>query len=337
MTSANWNLIGHEWAVASLQRDIHDNRLRHAYLITGPAGLGKRTLATAFVKALLCEKHTGCGECRPCKLVATGNHPDVISVAPLVSGKTIKTEKIAIDRIRELIKTLSLKPSEAARRIAFVTNFETANEEASNAFLKTLEEPPGDAMLILTTDNAESLLPTIRSRCETLTLRPLPAAVIRDALVQRWGVPVERAELLAHLSGGRLGWAVNAVGDDGQLLERREQRLEELMQLLSSPRTVRFAYADTLAKDREAMRETLDLWLGWWRDVMLVASNAETAPINSDQQPGIHHAAEKIGLDSAAQAVETIQRTIALFPRNINARLALEVLMLDLPRIQSTD
>ncbi|HLF00905.1 MAG TPA: DNA polymerase III subunit delta' [Anaerolineales bacterium] len=329
----NWNIIGHDWAVAALQRDIHDDRLRHAYLIAGPAGIGKRTLAIAFIRTLLCEKQTGCNECRPCKVVASGNHPDLITVAPVVSGKTIKTEKITVDRIRDLIKTLWLKPAEASRRVALVTNFETANEEASNAFLKTLEEPPGDAILVLTADNAESLLPTIRSRCETITLRPLPAAIIRDALRQYWEATSERAELLAHLSGGRLGWAVNALADDGQMLERRGQQLDELQTLLSSSRAARFAYAEGLAKDRDALKETLDLWLGWWRDVMVMASNAEAAPLNRDRLPALHRAADSVGLDSAAQAVESIQRTLNLLPRNINARLALEVLMLDLPRL----
>ncbi len=332
-STLNWNLIGHEWAVAALQRDIQDDRLRHAYLLAGTAGLGKRRLALAFTQALLCEKQAGCGECRPCKLVASGNHPDLLSIAPVVSGKTIKTEKITIDRIRELIKALTLKPAEAVRRVALITNFETASEEAANAFLKTLEEPPGKTVLILTTDNLESLLPTIRSRCEALMLRPLSTAVIRNALIERWRVPAERAELLAHLSGGRLGWAVNALGEGGQMLERREQRLEELGQLLSSSRAVRFAYAEALAKDREALQETLDLWLGWWRDVMLVAAGAETAPVNSDQLPILRNVAEAVGLNTASQSVAAIQRTISLLPRNINARLALEVLMLDLPRL----
>lgn len=329
----NWNIVGHEWAVAALQRDIHEGRLRHAYLIAGPAGIGKRALALAFVRALLCEKRTGCGECRPCRVIASGNHPDLVTVAPVVSGRTIRTEKITIDRIRDLIKTLALKPAEASRRAALVTNFETANEEASNAFLKTLEEPPGDAILILTADSAESLLPTIRSRCEMITLRPLPASVIGDALVRRWNVPAERAELLAHLSGGRLGWAVNALAEDGQMLERREQRIEELGQLLAGSRAARFAYAESLAKDREAMKETLDLWLGWWRDVMVTASNAEAAPLNRDQLPALRRAADSVGLEAAARVAESIQRTLNLLPRNINPRLALEVLLLDWPRL----
>jgi DNA polymerase-3 subunit delta' len=331
--SHNWNLVGHEWAVSALQRDISDGRLKHAYLITGAAGVGKRTLAMAFVKAILCEKGTGCGECRPCKLMASSNHPDVISVTPAVSGKIIKTESIAVDRIRELIKMLSLKPAEASRRVAIVTDFETANENASNAFLKTLEEPPGDAILILTAENAETLLPTIRSRCELISLRPLSSTAIKEALTERWQVPVEQAGLLAHLAGGRLGWAVAATQDDGQTLERRAQRLEEMEGLLGGSRIDRFIYAEVLAKDRNALKETLELWLSWWRDVMLVASNASAIPFNSDQLSALRTVADAVGVEAAARMVEAVQRTLGLLPRNINARLALEVLMLDLPKV----
>jgi DNA polymerase-3 subunit delta' len=329
----SWNLIGHDWAIAALQRDLKDDRLRHAYLFAGSAGLGKRTLALAFIKAILCEKGLGCGECRPCKRLASGNHPDLLTVAPVISGKIVKSERIGIDRIREVIKALALKPTEANRRVALVTNFETAGEEAANAFLKTLEEPPGQAILILTTDNLESLLPTIRSRCEVIALRPLSTKLIQESLVERWQVEPERAELLAQLSGGRLGWAVQAIADDGQLLERRAQRLEELSQLLTSSRTVRFAYAEALVRDREALKETLDLWLSWWRDVLLLASNATTTPINRDHLVGLKRTADALGPDSAAKAVESIQRTVSLLPRNINARLALEVLLLDLPHL----
>lgn len=333
----HWNLVGHEWAVASLARDIESDRLRHAYLIAGPDSIGKRTLAHAFARALLCERSAGDGrpcppgdECRACRLALHGNHPDLAAVAPAVSGRVIRTEKINIDRIRELIKLLALKPSQAARRIALITNFETAGDEAANAFLKTLEEPPGDAVVILTADSLEALLPTIVSRCEVIALRPLPTAVVRRALVERWQLPGERAELLARLSGGRLGWAATA---DEQTLEQRAERLSALTRLLSASRVERFAYADMLWHDRDAMRDTLELWLSWWRDVILVASNASTAPLNSDQLEALSRAAEAVGPESAARAVDSIQRLLALLPRNVNARLALEVLMLELPHI----
>ncbi|MBI2976396.1 MAG: DNA polymerase III subunit delta' [Chloroflexi bacterium] len=326
----HWNIVGHARAVAALNRDLHTDRLRHAYLFAGPAAVGKRTLALAFIQAILCDTRAACGHCRPCRLVQSGNHPDVITVAPVVSGKTIRTEKITIDRIRELNRALSLKPVEAARRIGLVTNFETANDEAANAFLKTLEEPPGNALLILTTDSPELLLPTITSRCEAVTLRPVPLAALRQALTERWRAPAERADLLARLSGGRPGWAVAATEST---FERRRQRLDDLQQLLPAARSARFAYAEGLAKDRAALRETLELWLSWWRDVLLVASGASALPVNSDQVEALRRVAAILGLDSAAQAVAAVQRALAALSRNANARLAMEVLLLDLPKL----
>lgn len=334
MTVNNWNLIGHEWIVASLARDILSGRLRHAYLIAGPSSVGKRALASAFIQALLCEQaEKPCGECRPCKLVSHGNHPDVILVVPALSGERIKAEKIKVEPIRDLINALALKPVEAVRRIALITNFELISERTSNTLLKTLEEPPGQAIIILTTDSPEALLPTITSRCEIITLRPLPVALVEQALTERWHVPAEHAELLARLSGGRLGWAVTAANDGDGTIARREERMAELRALLSGSRAARFAYAESLSKDREALRETLDLWRGWWRDVLLIASGAVTPPVNSDQLASLRRAAEKTGLESARRAVEAVQKTIGLLPRNINARLAAEVLLLDLPRL----
>lgn len=338
MTVNNWNLFGHEWIVASLARDILSGRLRHAYLIAGPSSIGKRALASAFIQALLCERaEKPCGECRPCKLVAHGNHPDVILVAPTLSGERIKAEKIKVEPIRDLINALALKPVEAVRRIALITNFELISERTSNTLLKTLEEPPGQAIIILTTDSPEALLPTITSRCEIITLRPLPVALVEQALTERWQVPAGRAEMLARLSGGRLGWAINAVNEGDGTIARREERMSELRSLLSGSRAARFAYAESLSKDREALRETLDLWLGWWHDVLLIASGTVTPPVNSDQLASLRRAAEKTGLEPAQRAVEAVQKTIGLLPRNINARLAVEVLLLDFPTISSTD
>ena len=328
---SNWNLIGHEHSVNALMRDIKTDRLRHAYLIAGAAGVGKRTLAIAFIKAVLCQNEDApCNECRSCRLIEGGNHPDVITIAPLISGKVIKTEKIVVDRIRELIRALNLKPVEAKRKIALITNFETANEESSNAFLKTLEEPPGNALLILTTDVPEMLLETIKSRCEVIMLKPLPTMMIQNALTNRWHIPSDRAELLARLSGGRLGWAVTA---DDSILERREQRLDELHDLIHGSRLHRFAYAEKLYRDRDLMKEALDLWIGWWRDVMLIASNAATSPINIDQLEALQRTAAHVGLDASSKVVDSIQRTNIALMRNANARLALEVLLLEMPKI----
>ena len=331
----SWPVIGHDGAVASLTHAISMGYLRHAYLITGSSGIGKRTLAMAFVQAVLCsETNVPCGKCRTCRLVGDGRHPDVIVLNPLVKGKVIKTGKITIDPIRELIRRFSLSPLEAARRIAVISGFEAATEAAANALLKTLEEPPGDSILVLTATRSEQLLPTIVSRCEELGLRPLSRLAIQRALTDRWDVPVEKARLFARLSAGRLGWAVNML-TDVEALDRRVKFMQDMITLLKSSRVERFAYADRLRKDREAVLEALGLWQGWWRDVLLVTSHVAGKMINIDFEDEIRTVAGSLDPVQASKCVMAIHNVVEQLEKNANPRLALEVLMLELPWLNS--
>lgn len=289
----------------------------HAYIITG----GTTDERSEHIKKMLADR-------------LISSH-DVISVLPEPPEKKRYKDSedvmaIRIDPIRQAEKVLYFAPVTGNARAMVIREAHTMNIPAQNAFLKTLEEPPGNALLILTTDSPETLLPTITSRCEAVTLRPMPVAALRHALTERWHVPADRADLLARLSGGRPGWAVAATEST---FERRRQRLDDLQQLLPAARSARFAYAESLAKDRDALRETLELWLSWWRDVLLVASGASALPVNSDQVDALRRVAAILGLDSAAQAVAAVQRTLAALSRNANARLAMEVLLLDLPRL----
>jgi DNA polymerase-3 subunit delta' len=330
-----WNIIGHEWAVEMLQRDLAHDRVRHAYLFTGPAGVGKRTLVNEFARALLCPgAEPPCGQCRHCSLTARGAHADLLTVAPVESGKRVRAEKIRIEPIRQLIYDLSLKPLEAKRRVARLLKFDAANVETMNAFLKTLEEPPANVVILATAESADDLLPTIVSRCQVLSLRPLPLAAVRDALLTRWLVPADRAELLAHLSGGRLGWAVR-LHEDEAALEARAQRLDDLQALLRASRVERFAYADRLAREGslDRIQDTLDLWQSFWRDVMLAAARTAAPLTNADRETDLRRLAADVPAAAARAVVEDLRRTGALLEKNVNARLALEVMLLDWPRV----
>ena len=330
----SWSLIGHEWAVQMLQSDLAQGRERHAYLFTGPAGVGKRTLVAEFARALLCAKPTPpCDACRNCRLAAKGNHPDLLTVEPEISGKHVRTAKVKIELIRQLIYDLTLKPVEARRRVARLLNFDAANPQSQNAFLKTLEEPPGNAVMLLTAERADDLLPTIVSRCEVVALRPLPLATVREALVTRWQVPADRADWLAHLSGGRLGWAVRMQADEAEL-EARAQRLDDLTRLLKATRVERMTYAERLARDGniDRIQDTLDLWLGFWRDVLLLSAGAEAPLSNPDREADIRRLAQAVSPALAGQVIADLRQTGALLEKNINTRLALEVALLGWPR-----
>src|SRR5687768_5087036 len=211
--TTNWNLIGNEWAVDMLKKHVTNGTTRHAYLFAGPPGLGRRTLALRFAQALNCptplEAGVPCGQCRDCKQIAAMQHADLSIIEPMIKDPDHPKElipapngEIRISQIRELQKTINLKPYQSRYRVLIFLRFQQANIEACNALLKTLEEAPSYAVLILTADNPEQLLPTIVSRCEVLRLRPLKVEEVMKELESR-GVESDRAKLIAHISGGR--------------------------------------------------------------------------------------------------------------------------------------
>jgi len=328
--NTNWNLIGHEWAVDMLQKHIVRGTTRHAYLFAGPPGLGRRTLALRFAQALNCPTPAGaglpCGTCRDCKQIESMRHADLSVVQAETEGGILK-----VDQIRETRRMLTLKPYQANYRVALFLRFHEANDNAANALLKTLEEAPSYAVLILTADNPEQLLPTIVSRCEVLRLRPLRVEEVQRELENR-GLESGRAKLIAHISGGRIGYAIRLIENDS-LLETREEKLNDLLSLLPASRVEKFAYADKLSKDKDSMRQTITFWLSYWRDVMLRTAQAETPLVNVDRNVEIEDIAGQLDLPSARRVVGGLEDTLAKMDRNVNSRMLAEVLLLDLPHL----
>ncbi len=326
----NWNLTGHHWAVDMLKKHIVRGATRHAYLFAGPPGIGRRTLAIRFAQALNCptplEAGIPCGTCRDCRHIESMKHADLTVIESDAEGDTLK-----VDQIREARRTLILKPYQSKYRVALFLRFHEANDNAANALLKTLEEAPSYAVLILTADSPEQLLPTIISRCEVLRLRPLRVEEVQKELETR-GLETDRAKLIAHISGGRMGYALRHIENDS-LLEKREEKLNDLLALVSASRVEKFKYADQLAKDKEAMRQTITFWLSYWRDVMLRASQAATPLVNVDRNVEIEDIAGQMDLSSARRAVRRLEQGLEQLDRNVNPRLLAETLLLDLPRV----
>lgn len=324
----NWNLIGHEWAVDMLKKHVIHGTTRHAYLFAGPPGLGRRTLALRFAQALNCESPSQpgipCGECRNCKQITAMQHPDLTVIHAEAEGGTMK-----VDQIRDARRTLTLKPYSANFRVALFLRFHEANDSASNALLKTLEEAPSYAVLILTADNPEQLLPTIISRCEVLRLRPLQVEQVQQALEDK-GFETNQSRLIAHLSGGRFGYARRLLESDA-LLAEREERLNDLQGLISASRVEKFSYADKLSRDKDAMRRVILIWLSYWRDVMLRTAQAATPLVNVDRNLEIEEIAHRMDLSSARLVVNELETTLEKMEKNVNSRLLAEVLLLDLP------
>lgn len=327
----SWQIIGHQWAVNLLEAHVIKGEVRHAYLFTGPQGVGRRTLALRMAQALNCitplSPGEACLECSQCTRIERMQHPDLEVIKAEREGGIIK-----VDQIRELQHRLSLAPYESNYRIAILQRFEEANESASNALLKTLEEPAPQVVLMLTSESVEQLLPTISSRCEVIRLRPVPLEIIKGSLQARFGVSEDHAILLTHLSVGCPGYAIR-LHEQPEQLERRKTWLDEHYELLSSGRVTRFAYAYTISNDREKLRDLLHVLMSLWRDILHRSAGAKTPLFNPDRAFEIDQLASSLGLETARRVVAEIERTIDLLERNVNSRLAVEVLLMNIPQI----
>lgn len=319
-----WQVVDHKWAVELLERSLANGRMAHAYLLLGLPQIGKTTLALNFAQVLNClDERKPCGQCRSCLKIAHGNHPDV-RVIEAVNG-TIK-----IDQIRAMQREVALSPHEGRWKVYIIRQMERATTEAANCLLKTLEEPPSQVVLVLTASDMDQLLPTIISRCQVLNLRPPSAVLVQKALEERWGVDPDRARLLARLSGGRLGWAVRA-SEDGAILRKREKRLDEMIELMRQGRVERLRYAQRLSSSPDDLREILDLWLSWWRDLLLIKGGSSTEVTNVDREATLRSQARGYSLTQVRDFVEALRTAVWQLEHNANTRLTLEVLMLSLP------
>jgi DNA polymerase III subunit delta' len=332
-----WNVLGHEWAAQLLQRHVAAGEVRHAYLFSGPNGVGRRTLALRFAQALNCTQPPApgepCGSCRLCILIGQMQQPDLSIVQPETEGAMLKVEQV-----RELQHSLSLSPYEARYRIALLLDFQQANANAQNALLKTLEEAPERVILLLIASTPESLLPTITSRCEILRLRPMTLDRLSQALETRITLSKDEAHLLSHLSGGRMGYAIQLY-ENPEILEQRHAWLEDLHMLLSATRRERFSYAESVTKgrDRPTIKANLldlyQVWLTFWRDLLVVISGSSAPLVNLDLHHELHDLVADIDLPTARACASALEKGIERLDMNLNMQLLTEVLLLDWPRI----
>ena len=336
-----WQIQGYPKVVALLEHSHSSGTLAHAYLFVGPPHVGKMTLALSLAQALNCEAaEPPCGECTPCRRVASAKHADV-RVITLTSDANSTDSKprteIGIDSIRDLQHTASLPPFEGKHKVFIIDDAEHMSSEAANCLLKTLEEPPPCVSLFLLIERENLLLSTVASRCQRLELRPLSTASVEAILNQQPQVDAERIHLIARLSGGCLGWALTAMVDE-DVLCRRTERLGTHTALATEGHEKRFAYAATLAaqpdKKRKGIEEEINLWLSWWRDLILIKAGCGTNITNIDQEVVLHRWGDKLSLGQIKNFIDSLRACQEQLAYNANPRLALEVLMLRMPQLQ---
>jgi DNA polymerase-3 subunit delta' len=341
-------LIGHAGPLAWLSEALKHRRLAHAYLITGPRGVGRRTFALEIAKAFNClaqkDAERPDDQCQQCRMIERNVHPDVRVVkraperrnilmrAPSPSGP----QREYLDNVEFIQADAALRPVMGLTKAYVILNAEELAQDAADRLLKTIEEPPPFVVFLLTAVERGAVFPTIASRCQEIRLRPAARIELADALVTLGSDPT-RAAKLAALAGGRQGVAVAAARDD-TLVEREQAHTRQLVSALGGTRLERLLVARGLSErwtsQPETVRDTLRAWMTWWRDLLLVQLGLSERVVHLDpaEAAGLRAVAAQISHDVARQTAGRLQQTLADLDANVNPRLALDLLLLRLPR-----
>lgn len=335
------DVVNQDHAVLLLRTAVRLEKVGHAYLLVGPAGVGRRTLAMAFAQLVNCDRPDGdaCGECGPCRKIAAGNHPDVrvldIDDRKFLEtpGKEYKGKEIPIDQIRALRHDAAFPPYEGKRKVYVIADAERMSPGASNSLLKVLEEPTARVTFMLIAESSVALLPTIVSRCQLVRCTFLRADDIERALVERHAISPERARVLSVLADGRLGRALEWAASEHRL-EARERLLDLLPALEGGDLLARLDAADTLLKEAQQgggdlLPELLDLAEYWYRDVLVWKQLAQPALLtNRDRQDQIERLASGFTDAALGARIAAIEEAKDSLKRNGHPRLVLEKLFL---------
>lgn len=315
-------VIGHNRQKDILHRALANGRLAHAYLFCGPEGIGKRLMAMALARAIVCLEQRGCGHCQACRKIDHQNHPDLHLLEP--DGSSIK-----IEQIRSFQRELNLKPLEASRKICIIEQADLMTIGAANALLKTLEEPRGDTLLILLTAQPNRLLETIRSRCQPLPFTRHPNSRIQAELEKQLGIAATEAHVLAALSEGSFK---KAFGKDRELyLEQRRELLKTLTGLSPGSILPILDFAEQLAADKTVLTDILEIFQAFYRDVLMVLQGrSDEELVNLDLKDKVHRVSGRESLSSVLAKLDALINVRRQLDRNVNRQLAMEVLLLKL-------
>ena len=314
------DIKGHETQRKVLQSALAAQRLHHAYLFTGPEGIGKRMVAMVLTAAIHCQQsdRDACGVCDNCLRLADSNHPDVRVVAPLAGKK-----EITIQQVRDMEKELAFRSFTGKRKIAIDDPATSLNLASQNALLKTLEEPPQDSLLILIAPNVGGLLPTIRSRCLKLAFGPLPRAAVAEHLMAAEGLDAAAAQQNAAMAMGSIGAAL-ALGQD-DMTDRRRTWRGVLGALEHGDFYGAHSAAEVLASNREEALSFLQWAQSWYRDLVLYhAQQSDVEVVNLDMGAELKRQSATGRVTLWLDAFSNAATASARIQRNLNRRMVLE-------------
>jgi len=322
------DIIGHRRQIEVIRRSIANGHLPPAYLFYGDEGIGKRLVALELARALNCKARTpdgeACGTCRDCRNIESGCHPNVSLMGLEVNEKTGRPrQEIVIDQVRAAQEFLSLRAVGDGGKLLIVDGAHLLNEEAANALLKTLEEPPAGSHVVLVTSRPGSLLQTIHSRCRSIGFAPLGETDVTEALVGMRGMDESDARLVAKMTGGRLG---AALGSDPDELRQRRESFIDLLGLLAEGGEARLLKkAEEVSKTEGALEDLVFFGTLWFRDVVVILlGGGSEMTYNGDMPDELEAWAERLSLGRCEGALGLLSALGRSLERTFNKRLLAE-------------
>ena len=319
------NVIGHEEIIRHLQNAIKTGKISHSYIFAGEPGSGKRLLVGIYAMTLQCEAggENACGKCESCKRAIGKNHPDIIMV------KHEKPNTISIDEIREqVVNDVDIKPYSSPHKIYIIPDAEIMTPQAQNALLKTIEEPPEYAVIMLLTSNIDGLLPTIRSRCVRLDLKVVDDGLVKKYLMEHLHIPDYQAEIDASFAHGSIGKAKEAA--TSQEFADITQKALKILKYADSMEVYELTEAiKNLSSEKQNINDYLDIFQFWFRDVLMFKATREIDNLVFKQEINyIREQASQRSYENLEKILEALDKTKVRLRANVNTELALELLFL---------
>ena len=304
--------------VSFLLSSYQNNRFTGCYLFIGKDGTGRAKVAKEFAKLINCKDADldSCGECLKFRKIDQDKHPDVHWFSPI-------NNSITISQVRELEKNIYLKPYESQKKVFIICDAQCLTEESSNALLKTLEEPPGDSVIILIVNDTKTLLPTISSRCQKIVFNSFDESAIKDILIHKYKLPLLHAHFISYLSEGSLGKALDFKDLKDNLFEKRNHILNAIyFKKFSIFKMEEFNIEDNTQK-RKCIQLLLDILLTWFRDLLIVKNELELPLVNLDKKQDLFNSSNKYTNQELINNISSISSTKFLINNNINIKLAI--------------
>lgn len=321
-------IVGQNEIKNYLIKSVNEKSLSHGYIFEGPKSIGKIELAKVFAQSIFCENFgvEPCNKCNACKKINTDNHPDLHII-------DIEDESIKRELVDQIIESVYIKPYEADKKIYIINNSHNMTLQAANTFLKTLEEPPKDTVIILLSTNSELLLPTIVSRCQVIKFKRINKNEIKKLLINKYDINDQRAQLIAEYSKGILNKAIRIYEGKDDILSERDEIVKIIDELFKSSPDIIYEYENYFEKKKNNMDDTLELIMIWLRDIAFIIKDMDDLVINKDSLILLKKHSENTTLESITDMIQYIQNVSFDIKKHVNYKLVIDKMLLKLQEV----